>query len=468
MNGSSTEYTSLNFLHLSDIHFQKGMVGGSADYEEDVRTQLENDLRELTDTLGKVDAILVTGDIAYYGAEGEYKFAQNWLGKLATIVNCDPPIILCVPGNHDVDQSVYRNTFALRSSLEKLQRCSTDDELNDLLVEVVGDAHSEELVYKPIQNYNIFASQYGCELTSKEPAWVKEFSLADGPLVRVVGLNSTLGSFHGDKRASNLFIGLKQLQSIRNYPVGLNVSLSHHPPEWLMDYEQTETYLGKRVGLQLFGHKHLHKLSNIDGNLRVSAGAVHPSRKENGWQPRYNFLKLDPASPDLLAVRIYPRVWRDDRFAPDYNVCEGKDFVEHSVVLNGGKKVDESKKTPEIEVADVEPVMVSELAEKMILETSQMVEEKSINSSDFNYGQILLRRFIGLEEFKRSDIVRKLDLDVPVLAHNSGTEKFREIFERVIERNLFENFWDAVESEHADHLFSTNPFSGRQSNGSKY
>src|SRR5690242_3685104 len=68
-------------LHISDIHFRHPECTTGMDPELPYRTMLVQDARRLSAELGPIDAILVTGDIAYHALPLEYKAAYEWLGQ---------------------------------------------------------------------------------------------------------------------------------------------------------------------------------------------------------------------------------------------------------------------------------------------------------------------------------------------------------------------------------------------------
>lgn len=451
-----TEYPSLNFLHLSDIHFLKGKSNGVYDLDEDVRHQLEIDAKKVVNQIGDVNAIIVTGDIAYTGAFEEYILAKSWLEKLQRIVNCVPPIILTVPGNHDVDQSLYAKDAFLQSALGSITSSNSDSEINSALIKIYSSPRSDSILYDPIKHYNVFASEYGCEITHVKQFWSRDFFLENGIKIHFRGLNSVLGSRHGDERMRNLFLGLKQLQ-IPTESNTLNITLCHHPPDWLKDYDQVEEYLYDRANIQLFGHKHKLRFQPADKNLRIVAGAVHPSRNEDGWVPRYNFIKISPHSRNSVKLQLFPRVWKDTKFSPDYLITGGATYVEKIFELT----VDEN--STEAYVASIEKysptLAISDESEIAIIETSVIVdEENKMSSSGVEYGKILVRRFLNLDEFKRDKIINELKLNVPPFSDLQNTEIFREIFLRAKKRELLKILWEKVEEEHADNMFDINPF----------
>src|SRR5207249_1610039 len=99
----------ITFIHLSDIHFVRDFSGQSAyDIDDVVRNELLRDARRLRSQLETVNGIIVTGDVAFAGKPEEYETALKWLSSLSDELGCERGYIWCVPGNHDVDQSVLK------------------------------------------------------------------------------------------------------------------------------------------------------------------------------------------------------------------------------------------------------------------------------------------------------------------------------------------------------------------------
>jgi 3',5'-cyclic AMP phosphodiesterase CpdA len=101
----------LSLLHLSDIHIKKAEIESGQDVDEDIRAKLVEDLAHGVRGTAGVDAILVTGDIAYAAEGEEYGAAHEWLKQLCGVVKCEPRHVWMVPGNHDVQQSVVRKSL---------------------------------------------------------------------------------------------------------------------------------------------------------------------------------------------------------------------------------------------------------------------------------------------------------------------------------------------------------------------
>ena len=66
-------------LHISDIHFKDPICHTEMDPDLPYRTALIQDVRKRVLELGQVQAILVTGNVAFHGRASEYKAALAWL-----------------------------------------------------------------------------------------------------------------------------------------------------------------------------------------------------------------------------------------------------------------------------------------------------------------------------------------------------------------------------------------------------
>jgi 3',5'-cyclic AMP phosphodiesterase CpdA len=102
---------ALRVLHLSDIHFSTKFDEEKI-VHEDVRDQLLNDLRdEVVPKSGKIDKVLIAGDVAFSGSRTEYEDVARWLEQVTSLCGCKPTDVLAVPGNHDartLDRRVHR------------------------------------------------------------------------------------------------------------------------------------------------------------------------------------------------------------------------------------------------------------------------------------------------------------------------------------------------------------------------
>jgi len=93
------------FVHLSDIHFRDGRSGDVRDADNDLRNELELDLRTISTTrVLKIDGIIVSSDVAFAGHPNEFEFAKGWLRHVSELIACSADSIMVTPGSHDVDR----------------------------------------------------------------------------------------------------------------------------------------------------------------------------------------------------------------------------------------------------------------------------------------------------------------------------------------------------------------------------
>ncbi len=305
---------SLRFAHLSDIHLAGYEAGATFDEDADVRRELEDDLRRLVDEGGPIDLLVLGGDVAGRGRLGEFEKATNWITELCGALGVPDEQVCCVPGNHDVDQSIIRDDPVLNL----LQRHLLDvpiAELNCELEVLLTTGPRRDLMLTHLEPYNEFAARYGCDMQPDTMRWSQVQTV--GPLtIKIVGVNSALLSGPHDARsaaASRLPLG-PQMANLGRFKDTLVILVCHHPPTWLRDYERVE-HLVERARLQLFGHEHTAGVEELPGGgLRVHAGALHPRRSSEPWQPAYNLvaLNVDDASAFPVQVEIWQRCIQSD------------------------------------------------------------------------------------------------------------------------------------------------------------
>ncbi len=458
------------FLHLSDIHFHKSTSNNPYDLDADLRRKLAQDAVAAIEEIGlsKVTAILVTGDIAFSGDEKEYMFAADWLDSLAIELKCHPKIILTTPGNHDVERNIYLDPQqeTLRMWHDSLRSASPED-IDRRLASLSRDPTARTKIYEPLKNYNLFAAKYGCDINPELPCWDRVLNLNEHIILRIRGLNSVLSSNpRDDADPKKLCLGEHQVQVEDNKRV-IHLTLCHHPPDWLIDHDKVHEYLSDRVHLQLFGHKHSQRVDIINNRIRLTAGAVHPSRAEINWTPRYNFIQIWTKAVDeehFVHFRIYPRVWKGTRFGPDYQ-SRDEDFVEH--VVNIGKissteQITLDRIKPPASESEVPILSVDEQVEINLEESVEVIsDENRAMSLSSNYAPVLVRRFLNLAIYDRTHIIEELGLDKPHGGEISEQEFLKVIFSRAKERHQLSELWEKVEAAHHDGLYQFNPFVGK-------
>ncbi len=436
----------LLFLHISDIHFCK-WSGTTYDADDDLRNEIEIDAKKFSKTAESPDGILVSGDIAFSGSREEYAIAKEWLKTLCDKVGCSHDNVWCVPGNHDVNQQIARKSKTLTKIQEDLRQTAKDrpHALNGELLELMSDPIAFRPLYQPLEDYNDFAATFKCEINPEKPIWRQSFTLNDGSSLRLNGLTSTTVSNHFDNDHKFVIIGEHQLPKREEGIV--DFVMCHHPHDWLQGADVFKNTLNKRTQIQLFGHKHMQAVRQIDNSLHIVAGAVHPDRRELQWEPRYNWLKVSTDVDDTgrkLKVSIYPRIWSQDNsaFGPDFNSCSNNDHKDYSFSLPSWTPSSTTNEEPDID--------------------RNIQVQCEPGGANMNWSRVLTYRFLDLSHLQIIDIARHLNL---LQDDDEGVRDlvlYQRIFERAIEEGQLDKLWNEIEKKHNDSKYPTNPFADNQ------
>jgi predicted phosphodiesterase len=325
----------LRILHLSDIHFTRPRQVAALDLDADLRHEALEELAAIREEVGKFDAVIISGDIAFSAEKEEYEVALQFIDKVCATIGCDMGDVYPVPGNHDISWSILRqNPFV--GHFHAAIRDADPEELHGVIDKYMTTEVGRGVAHSPLSNYNsYFAAKYECDIGKNILFWDHEIALNDEVTVALRGGNSTLISSDKDNHlTSKLILGRHQM-CIQRGRKKINVFITHHPPEWLLDGDQVMAELG-RAHLVLMGHTHEHKITKKDNTVLISAGALHPERGAGEWTPRFNFIELSMSQIDRqkLEVKIYPRVWsaQGRRFVPeDQEPPSNKFFVHHTI-----------------------------------------------------------------------------------------------------------------------------------------
>jgi len=332
-----------SWVHISDIHFGHGGAGYAAN-QSLVLEELQSDIAARKPA--RVDAILVTGDIAFSGnavSSDEYPRARKWLLATGEAAGVGPTAIYLVPGNHDVnrgadaDPSVGPLVQSLREGTRSMD-------------EVLGKAAERALLAQRQAAYLELAKDFGPWAGSSAipPAeerlyWSKAVAGQGGLVVRFAGLNTALLAKDQDEK--KLSLGERQIEATLppTKPGELVVVLSHHPfrSGWLADETSMDQWARRRAHVHLSGHVHEAQTEYAGSGagssfVRVVAGAAHGERLPAAWlhaSHGYSFGEVRRRG-EALVLRVYPRLWSEENktFVRDvHGVPEGSDYAEHAL-----------------------------------------------------------------------------------------------------------------------------------------
>ena len=325
------------FVHLSDIHFGQEQ-NGTLVVHEDVRSALLVDASDLAERRGKAHLVIVGGDTAFQGETAEYKRAGEWLDKLTKAVKCDAETdVRVVPGNHDCDLS--QNSRLALVFHGNIRGGTLESAYGDL--EDIGrrDEEANPLLPK-LKAYRDFASGYDSDFRSLAcPLWTRDFEVADGIVLRLVGMNSVQIS-EGKDRAGDLILGCTQYV-LPEEPHLVYAVILHHPLDWFMDKAEAKQYLHNRARLIMVGHEHIPNISKTVDMLNqewldIYSGATNPPEPGALYRCTYNWIEIslrEKAGSHVLAVNIFPRVWAPEqtRFAPDTPRLAGRESADFEI-----------------------------------------------------------------------------------------------------------------------------------------
>lgn len=397
----------MRLLHLSDIHFREPeCLQSDTDVDKPTRTRL------LADVVGlcrekHVDAILVGGDIAFKAHPDEFATATTWLKDLADRTGCRQDRIYVVPGNHDVDRSVCRNSRAVanaQSAIASASRASMEAELRAQL----RDADAGPALFKPLAAYNTFASPFAGYVSPSKPFWTSNLDdvLGGGVTLRLHGLTSTLISGLGNRDDEPGRLYLSPMQTVLDPEADvLNLVMSHHPPHWFVDHEDVDDAVNDKAPLQFFGHAHRQRCTQTPSYVRLCAGALHPDRNERDYRPGYNLIDLEVigAGPyRVVRVRAHVRQWQrnPDRFIA-VQMPQGDDVWESDIRFP-------SHATRVVNPAEDRPVAAA-AAPAVPGEPQPVVSPEEVAMSSPSTKDLVFR-FFSLDDSQKRDLLLKLGL----------------------------------------------------------
>lgn len=429
---------ALNILHISDIHFKDFKDHKFLDLDKEIQREIELDLKQLKAEYKNIDLVFLGGDIAFSGIEEEYKIAEDWIKLICEIIGCKEENVLTVPGNHDVERA--KISPALKTIQSDFKSRKSRRELDPQIREYVENDESCEMLLRPLQNYNTFAQKYGSVSGNNNVLyWEKDFPL-DNLIFRVRGLNSALVSNESDEKdKSKLFLGSYQSCFLREEGV-IYAVLCHHPADWLIDGEDATRDFNAKARVHLFGHKHIFKANTIDGSsLILAAGAMQPSRRETGWEPRYNILNLS-ITDEKLKILVIKRIW--DKTKNKFKAERLENGLMYEEFLLNLTVEENTTPTPQKEAKQANEIIP--------------MAEDVIDPHKPNPMRTLAYLFLGLPYHTKIRIAVELGLVDDGDQNLAELQKAQAYLNRAKERNLLANLWKVVTREKGKTI--PNPF----------
>ncbi|WP_437936369.1 HEAT repeat domain-containing protein [Sorangium sp. So ce341] len=248
-------------LHLSDLHF------GTRESAAAWYSQLAEDLRgELS--CARLDAVILSGDIANQSTPEEYDAARLFLEKLCGEFQLSPQQVIPVPGNHDLHWGLAKKAYKL------FERDDYSGKLEDGHFIDIGSGavrvRDEDLYPRRFEHFARFYEDLRGEPYPLSPEQQGLLYRFPAQRLLVLGLNSAWNlDHHFRARAAihpqALSRALDQLRSEPATRDWLKIAVWHHPvnsafEDRIKDHGFLERLAGADFRLGLHGH--IHKAQN--------------------------------------------------------------------------------------------------------------------------------------------------------------------------------------------------------------
>ncbi|WP_322748902.1 MULTISPECIES: TIR domain-containing protein, partial [unclassified Frankia] len=307
---------AVTVLHISDTQFGAHHVFGRAGLTEADRghtslfARLHDDLRGRAETEGlRPDLVVVTGDLAETGDEGEFDQVYDFLVALAERLELDRNRFVVIPGNHDVNRLLCQSYFLREQAFKR---------------------NPQPPYWPKWECFDALLRRfYGVDAAIGFGVGA-EWSLVEIPDRKVVvaGLNSTMAETHEVHYGC---LGEHQLRTVAEAlgryerDCWLRIGAVHHNPirgatsddENLRDADDLDRILGPHLNLLLHGHTHDGRASWLSSGLPVAStgsAAVDAQARPPEVPNQYQLIRIDRDGFTRYARRYEPdqKRWTGD------------------------------------------------------------------------------------------------------------------------------------------------------------
>ncbi|AOX03279.1 hypothetical protein BJP34_30995 [Moorena producens PAL-8-15-08-1] len=322
---------TIYILHLSDLHIT------TPDQAQNWSNQLAQDLKQDLE-IPKLDALILSGDIANYSTEQEYQAAQQFLDNFRKDFPLDPKQIVLVPGNHDLNWELAEDAYDFWYR-KKYQGKLTEGHYIEESQRVI--LVRDETKYQ--QRFAHFSQFYQAIKTEPYPLDYDQQAIIDHfpeQNLLILGLNSAWQLDHHFKDRASIHSGaltnaLTEIRRNSDYDNCLKIAVWHHPlnssgSDRIIDQGFIEQLAV--AGFRFFLHGHIHKAETslfrydlspggrkLDG---ICAGTFGAPTKElvPGYPWQYNLLTFEA---NQLTVRTRRREEANGAWKPDSRWTQG-------------------------------------------------------------------------------------------------------------------------------------------------
>ena len=295
----------IRWLHISDFHLHEKQ----SSKQDAVLDAMLHDIKQRGDGDVIFDFVLVTGDLAFSGKESEYELVESFFTKLSSTIGLSCNRIFCVPGNHDVDRSRQKMSFA---GARRELRSQTD------IYSFLANVEERETLLTRQANFRKFQERFFSDQprnrTQDDLGYVSVIDVNE-IRIAIIGLNSAWLAEGGQSDDRQLLIGEEQVRNAVKIVNTVNphviIGMVHHPFDYLCDFDRWPTRRSLEEICHYFhcGHLHFPDASSIESYsgrcLTLAAGALFESREAyNG----YTTVTLDVlrAKADVTFIHFDP------------------------------------------------------------------------------------------------------------------------------------------------------------------
>jgi predicted phosphodiesterase len=317
-------------LHLSDFHIE--IMGGAPDLhgrhlgQATVVASLFDTVEELVRRGLVLDAVIVSGDVAFRGKEEEYKVAETYFDAFLKAIGLSKHRLYWVPGNHDIDRSHMPSVCLKMYAFENQEQISWL--LDDPRV-------APNFVCKKLEAFHRSANASMGRVTYQDGVFhfVDYIDAGHGAgaepfKVAIAGLNSALFCGYDGDDKQKLAFGLSQAaQAARQVKLcdGLRIVIFHHPETCLHPADEVSINKIMQVAdIVLTGHMHKPDNASVDNRhgqaVIVRAGAAFEIRETFN---AFNIIDVDLKTGKGF-VQFYKYLPTDDKWTLNYDINPGQ------------------------------------------------------------------------------------------------------------------------------------------------
>lgn len=327
---STTSIPLTYILHLSDLHF------GSTDDAYNWYDQLAQDLYSELDC-PRLDALILSGDIANKSTQEEYAAAKQFLDDLCQEFQMQPQQIVVVPGNHDLNWGLAEAAYTL------VRRKDYTGPLDESQIIDKGEYVEVQDLEQYKQRFAHFINFYQAIKGEPYPLDYEQQGILHHLPERnllILGLNSAWQLDHHYRSRAGihpraLTNALTKIRRTQTYRDCLKIAVWHHPLNSSFEDRIKDPGFMERLaqsGFRFALHGHIHKaesslyrydLSTTGRKLDViCAGTFGAPVREwvPGYPLQYNLLKLEG---NKLTVQTRRREELNGAWKPDARWLQG-------------------------------------------------------------------------------------------------------------------------------------------------